>query len=163
MTAIETITTKLAEIFAEMDAKVAADARAWGIARRDAINAKRDELKGKRREMGEWAYYGAMFAVAGGKTWFNILNGLNDAGVIAAMDKNSAATAAKRNATIAAKLIKAEVTEVVETTFARTRDGFDGTFVVETNKGRKTVTINSIYAGGYNVQCFHIRVLVKIK
>lgn len=161
--AIETINAKLAEVFAEMDIAVAAKARTWGIARRDAIAAKREELSGQRRAMGEWAYYDKLFAAAGGKSWYGVLGGLNDAGVVAVMDKNSAAVAAKRNATISAKLAKAEVTEVLESTYSRTNDGFDGTFVVMTNKGKKVVTINSIYAGGYNIQCFHVRVLVKVK
>lgn len=163
MAAFESIVAKLNEVFVEMDAKVQTDAREWGIRARDRIRARREELKDQRRQMGEWAYYERLWAAANGKTWFRALNGLDDAGVILVMDQNTAATIAKRNATIAAKLMKAGINEVLESTFARSVDGFDGTFVVNTDQGRKVVKINSIYAGGYNIQCFHMRVLVKIK
>jgi hypothetical protein len=163
MAAFETIVAKLAEVFAEMDAKTEVDAREWGLRTRDRIKAVRDELRENRRKMGEWAYYERVYAAANGKVWFRALDGLDDVCVIATMDQNTAATVAKRNATIVAKLMKAGITEVIESTFARSKDGFDGKFVVNTDQGRKAVTINSIYAGGYNIQCFHMRVLVKIK
>lgn len=162
--AIETIVTKLNEVFAEMDAKVEADNRVWGIQRRDAIKAfKADEDNRKLAMRDQWAYYAKLFEVAGGKTWLNMLAGQNDAAVHVIMDKNSKRVAAKRNASIAAKLVKSEVTEVLETTFTHTNDGFNGTFVVNTNKGRKVVTINTVYAGGYNIQCLHLRVLINVK
>lgn len=79
------------------------------------------------------------------------------------IEKNCAATVAKRNATIAAKLEKAGVTEVVSEQFTYTKDGFDGVFVVNTDAGMKRVKINTIRAGGYNIQCLHLRVLVSVK
>jgi hypothetical protein len=55
------------------------------------------------------------------------------------------------------------VVEVISEEFYRTADGFNGEFVVDTNAGRKTVTVNTVYAGGYNIQCLHLRVLVKVR
>ena len=71
-------------------------------------------------------------------------------------EKNCKATANKRNASIAKKLEKAEVTG---SAVVRTEDGFNGVFNINTKK----VTIETVYAGGYNIQCLHLRVLVKIK
>ena len=163
MTAVNQIIAQLNEMFADMDAQVAERNRQWGIARRDAIKAKREELQPQRRAIGEWKFYEAMFTAAGGKTWFHLLDGCRDSDVAFVMDRNSRSVAAKRNASIAAKLVKAEITEVIDSSYQHTNDGFNGTFVVETNKGRKRVTIDTIYAGGYNIQCFHLRVLVKVK
>ncbi len=68
------------------------------------------------------------------------------------IEKNCKATANKRNASIAKKLDKAEVTG---SAIVRTEDGFNGVFNINTKK----VTIET----GYNIQCLHLRVLVKIK
>jgi hypothetical protein len=160
MTAAAILAT-LSELFAPLDEKIAADNREWGKRRRDNVKAKRAELNA--RALGQWNYYDELFKAAGGKGWFRLLDGATDAQVVAIMDKNTAATAAARNATIAAKLGKAGVTSVVSSEFAHSNDGFDGVFIVNTDAGRKVVKINTIYAGGYNIQCLHLRVLVKIK
>ena len=67
------------------------------------------------------------------------------------------------NATIAAKLAKAGVDEVEGAEFTRTNDGFNGLFVVNTPTGPKSVHIETITAGGYNIQCLHLRVLVTVR
>lgn len=55
------------------------------------------------------------------------------------------------------------MTEVVSKEFDMTTDGFNGVFVINTNNGVKRVFIETVYAGGYNIQCLHLRVLVKVK
>ena len=162
MTPAAQIMNALAEVFAPMDVRVTAESIEWAKGRRAAIrefsaNATREE----RRD--QWGYYGKLHALAGGKTWYNALNGRNDAMIEEFMTKNCAATAEARNANIAAKLAKAGVTEVTETTFTQTKDGFNGTFVVMTDAGRKVVTVNTIFAGGYNIQCLHLRVLTRVR
>jgi hypothetical protein len=83
--------------------------------------------------------------------------------VIEFCKKNSAARAAKRAAKIAKDLAKLNVLTVESSEVVRENGGFDGVYRVTTDKGDKMVRINTIYAGGYNIQCLHTRVLVSVK
>ena len=157
------ILAKLDEIFAPMDAEVLAASQVWAKGRVAALREFKasDEAKELRRD--QWKYYGRLHAIAGGKTWYNVFDGRSASMIEEFIEKNCAATVAKRNATIAAKLEKAGVTEAVSEQFTYTKDGFDGVFVVNTDAGTKRVKINTIRAGGYNIQCLHLRVLVSVK
>lgn len=162
-TAIQSIMNQLAEVFAPMDAEVEAASQEWAkgrIAALKAYDASEEYQNDRKQKDASWIIYPKRFAIAGGKTWYNIFNGYNVAEFIT---KNCAATAEKRNAAIARKLSKAGVTDVLKSEFTRTNDGFNGTFVVETNNGRKVVTVNTIRAGGYNIQCLHLRVLTHVR
>lgn len=161
--ATNAIITELNVVFAEMDAEVSANSVKWGIERAAAVTAFVHSEEYKTMKKNVWVLYPHMHAIAGGKTWYNIFQGRNDEMIAEFMVKNSKATADKRNASIAKKLIAANVTEVISSEYTRTKDGFNGCFVVNTDSGKKTITIDSIYAGGYNIQCFHVRVLVKVK
>lgn len=163
--AVTAIIKSLDEVFAPMDAEVLAATLVWAEERTAAVAAWRatDEAKALAHSRDSWAYYGRIFHLAGGKSWYQALNGRNQAGRAEVVTKNCAAVAAKRNAGIARKLQAEGVTSVESTTYTRTKDGFDGTFVVLTDAGRKVVTVNTIRAGGYNIQCLHLRVLTKVR
>jgi hypothetical protein len=161
MNATTYIMSKLDEVFAPMDAKVLEASKKWGVERFEAIKELR--ASGELNGLNSAEKYDRLYAVAGGKTWYNIFNGRNAKMIEEIMEKNCKMTAEKRNAKIASKLEKAGVTEVLSSDFSDTHDGFNGYFGVETNKGKKTVEVETIYAGGYNIQCLHLRVLVRVK
>lgn len=159
--AAKQIVESLNTLFAPMDAVVLVESQKWATVRQAALQdfENSDEYEQLRRDT--FARFAKLFEIAGGKTWYEIFKKSPD--VPAFVAKNCAAISAKRNATITAKLIKAGVSQVVSESYSDTADGFDGVFVVMTDKGQKKVTVNTIRAGGYNIQCAHLRVLVKIK
>lgn len=77
--------------------------------------------------------------------------------------KSAETKIAKRNTKIANKLKKAKITKVGASEIKRTNDGFEGYYKVDTETGTKDIVIRTIIAGGYNIQCLHLRVLVNIK
>jgi len=160
-----TILAKLAEVFAPLDAEVLAASQEWARGRVAAIKEFKasDAAKALRAKGAFGGYYPALFNIAGGKTWYNVFDGNTAEAIANFVTKNNAAIVAKRNAMIVKKLTAAGVTEVISEEFAYSRDGFDGVFKVNTDNGVKRVSINTIRAGGYNIQCLHLRVLVKVK
>lgn len=163
MTATSQIIASLEEIFAPMDAEVLEASKAWAAGRVQALRDFKASEEYKTISRDPWKAYARLHAIAGGKTWYNVFMGRNAAMIDEFMVKNCAAIAANRNASITKKLEAAGVTEVVSQEYTRTSDGFNGVFVVNTDAGRKTVRVETIRAGGYNIQCLHLRVLVKVK
>jgi len=163
MNATANIIAKLNEVFAPMDAEVLEASQEWAKGRVQAIRDFKVSEEAKEMRRNQHQYYARLFAIAGGKTWYNIFDGRNATMIEEFITKNCKAIADKRNESIASKLNKSGVTEVISEEFTHTRDGFDGVFIVNTDAGKKRVTINTIRAGGYNVQCLHLRVLVKVK
>lgn len=155
--------TKLNDAFAGMDAKVLEQTKVWAFDRRQAIKDFKVSEEYKSLRGNSWALYDELYNIAGGKTWYKVLNGNSASNIEAFVIKNCEAIKDKRNASIANKLEKAGVTDVISEEFHQSADGFNGVFKVNTDKGIKTVRISSIYAGGYNIQCLHLRVLVTVK
>lgn len=100
---------ELNNAFAKLNEEIATRQMDWASARRDAVKAKAEELAPMRLQMGEWAYYDKMFAVAGGKTWYAILTQYDWAVLVR---KNTEALIAKRDANITKALKKAGITEI---------------------------------------------------
>ena len=162
--AFETITSDLARAFADRDVAYVADTVEWALRRVAAVREFKHSAEGialARRDQS--AYYEQLFAMSGGKTWYKAFDGRSLDDVARVARKNAEGTLAARNASIAAKLLKAEITSVTWGDVVRTADGFNGTYVVMTAKGDKTVHVQTIYAGGYNSQCFHQRTLISVK
>jgi hypothetical protein len=160
--AINSIIASLETLFSEQDAKIADDDVRWALGRRDALNEfKKSEEYIELRKKGAWGgVYPRMFGICGGKTWYAVFTENSTAGIEEFMRKNAAATACARTAKIATKLAKAGVEQVESAEVAYTKDGFQGVFIIN---GNRRVTIDVIYAGGWNIQRAHQRVLVKVK
>lgn len=167
-TATAAILASLNEVFAPMDAEVLASSLVWAKGRCEAIaefKATEEARPFAERRTANYSsqYYGKLFAIAGGKTWYNVFRYGYSNAVAEFVTKNCAATVEARNVKIAKKLEAAGVTSLTEATYTSTRDGFNGFFMVETNTGTKRVTVQTVRAGGYNIQCLHLRVLVNVK
>lgn len=158
----QAIAQALAPFFAEQDAKLAAADLEWAMGRVQALREFKQtaEYAGLNKK-GAWGgVYDRLFAIAGGKTWYSAFEGRSLSMIEELMAKNSASVAKARNAKIAAKLAKAGVTEVTSAEVGYCKDGFNGYFRVN---GDKMVIIDSILAGGYNIQRLHQRGLVTVR
>lgn len=161
MNKIKAIIDTLNEVLAPLDADVLENSIRWGLERKAAINEYKKSIN--IMKIGHSEYYAKCFQLAGGKTWYNVFNGSNDAMITEFMTKNCEALRDSRNAKIAKKLDSVGVTEIISSEFAKAADGYNGVFVINTDAGQKRVIIDTIIAGGYNIQRRHLRVLVKVK
>ena len=160
-TTTQQIINNLNQVFKKFDDEVLEGSKKWAQERVAAI--REFKTSDEYRKLDCWRAYDRLYAIAGGKTWYNIFDGRSKFMIEEFMEKNHQNTIEKRNASIAKKLEKAGVTEVLSEEYVYTKDGFNGIFRVNTNAGVKCVSIDTIYAGGYNIQCLHLRVLVKVK
>ena len=145
--------TQIDNAFAALNAQMLERQMAWADRRRAAIKEAEAKV-----EPGKWfseRLWNARIETAGSKTWAAILL----AGDWRAMvEKNVAGLIAKRDATIIAALAKKGITEIADFELTHTSDGVEGAFEVDGHR----VTIRTILAGGYNIQCLHQRTLVKV-
>ena len=160
---MESIIKQLETVFADLDQKYTDKMVSWANDR----YLKGPEFQKELREefpRNSSAIYDALYNFYGGKTSFQtIFWGRNWDGVLEMIQKKCKNTIDARNYKLAEKLEKLGITEVVSSEFNYTNDGFNGVFKVNTDNGNKTIVIDTIVAGGYNVQCAHYRTLVKVK
>lgn len=141
--------------FADIDKKMHENQMAWAMGRMDAL---KEYSENYNRKTGGAFATGAI-EVSGGKTWYKIFMGRNKQMVAEYIVKNVEALIEKRNDRIVAALTKKGITEIPAFEIKHNGEGYEGEFQI----GEHLVTITTILAGGYHIQCLHQRTLVNVK
>lgn len=156
--------TKITETFAELEAQLLQDTKEWAAARRLALAEWKASDEAKKCKHNAHEYYARAHAIMGGKTWYSMQQGRSIDDINAMITKMCKEAAAARIAKITKQLCDLEVQEcqLVEA-YADGATTVDGVYKMMTDKGQRVVTIKTVFAGGYNIQCGHLRVLCKVK
>lgn len=157
----------IATAFAGLNARLIASDQEFAIAKIEGKQAFMDKAAADFKagairftgSYGRFNYSEALIAHYGGKGIMNLLNERGRDGALEMMLKNTLANIAKRDAQIEKSLAKHGIEVIPAFELLHSSNGYEGIFCV----GDKVVNIQTILAGGYNIQRLHQRTLVKVK
>ena len=158
MKTLNALATEIQTALSTFDASWKEGQISWFLEKQQALkNWKETEEAKEELKRNVWAYYRRMWEISGGKTYFGMYKD--------EFEKHCNRTIKSRNERIAHKIIKSgdENTSVDSGNIIYTNNGFCGLFSLNTSTGKKTIDIKTIMAGGYNIQCFHLRTLIKVR
>ena len=152
---IAALINTLTKEFVELEAQLLKETQEWAAGRRAALTVWK-QGEGKEFKHNAHEYYARAFVIMGGKTWYQMQNGRSAADCDLVIAKVCAEAAAARIAKITKSLLAlgVEECELVEAQSGGTTA--DGVYKMVTNLVPLSVTISTIYAGGYNIQCAHM-------
>ena len=148
--------------FAKLNVTMLERQVAWAMGRKAKVVAYRASEQYKIDRTQKWGSSitcSHEIDLCGGKGWYGIIASGSEKGIAVAVEANVNASIARRDAQIIKALTKIGVTTIPEFELVEVSDGVEGFFDVAGHR----VTIRTILAGGYNIQCLHTRTLVKIK
>lgn len=153
---------QLKTVLASVDRDTLEDFMQWALSRRKDVLDFKNDVESKGIDANSKETLRILYSKAGGQQWYLILSQKHENLLKAYIRKVHESTIEKRNSTISVKLIEAGASEITSSELARSSDGFNGTFSINTDSGKKTVHIQTIMAGGYNIQKLHYRVLTRL-
>jgi len=106
--------------------------------------------------------YNPLFILCGGKKNYHMYNDNSITSIIEIITKDHNEKIEARNERIAQKLLPLRIISV-SGAIGKSDTSFEGQYIAQTDKGEKRIAVRIIFAGGYNIQCYHCRALVSIK